>query len=86
MNKEAADASFDLQRRYKDIPAKDYVSEMEKESYAFNISIPIIDRIFLFNTKIVSDDLSKTLIAEETPIKRLMTEAFVEGFKRGING
>jgi hypothetical protein len=48
-------------------------------SLAFNLSIKPVDRIYEFNTKIMNFNLSGL----ENPIKTLMTEAFVEGYKKG---
>ena len=53
------------------------------EDLAFSVSEKTIDRIFDINRKLMIDEWSKQIKELSNPVKMLMTEAYVEGYKRG---
>ena len=53
------------------------------EDSAFNSGVKTVDRVFDITRKIMSDEFNKQIKGLENPIKLLMTEAYVEGYKSG---
>ena len=57
--------------------------EISVEDLAFKKSEKSVSRIFELNQKRMNPILAKVMRDEENPIKMLMTECFMEGFKVG---
>ena len=59
------------------------IQEISTEDLAFNKSEKSVSRIFELNQKRMNPILAKVMRDEENPIKMLMTESFMEGYKVG---
>ena len=59
------------------------IQEISTEDLAFNKSEKSVSRIFEFNQKMMNPILAKAMRDEESPIKMLMTECFMEGYRVG---